>query len=246
MVLSDIRRQAREALSGKWKKGVLITLVYFAFDLVLGYISSLVQDVAVLDFLVDVATLIISIPIAYGVIISFMKLKRGEEVKCYDFFSLGFSNFARSWKLAGNMLLKLWLPILLYVLAMLVLAFAISFSAATAILSDVSTATVFVSIIGIILAIAAFVYFFVSTLSYTLTYMIAYDNETMEAKDVVEESKKLMTGNRANYVLLQLSFIGWAILTVFTLYIGVLWLIPYMQVAMICFYDVLKENKTEE
>ncbi len=246
MVLSDIRRQAREALSGKWKKGVLITLVYFAFDLVLGYISSLVQDVAVLDFLVDVATLIISIPIAYGLIISFMKLKRDEEVKCYDFFTLGFSNFARSWKLAGNMLLKLWLPILLYVLAMVVLGFAISFSATTVIIADVSAAAVFISIVGIILAIAAFVYFFISTLSYTLTYMVAYDNEEMEAKDVVEESKKLMAGNRGKYVLLQLSFIGWAILTVFTLYIGLLWLVPYMQVAMICFYEALKENTNEE
>ena len=246
MVLSDIRRQAREDLSGKWQKGVLITLVYFAFEFILGYISGLVKDIAILDFVIGVATLIISIPIAYGLIISFMKLKRGEEVKCYDFFTLGFSNFARSWKLAGNMLLKLLLPILLYVLAMFVLGFAISFSATTVILADVSAAAVFISIVGIILAIAAFVYLFISTLSYTLTYMIAYDNEEMEAKDVVEESKKLMTGNRANYVLLQLSFIGWAILTVFTLYIGVLWLVPYMQVAMICFYEALKENKVEE
>lgn len=246
MVLSDIRKQAREALSGKWQKGVLITLVYFAFEFVLGYISNLVENIAALNFVISIATLIISIPIAYGLIISFMKLKRGEEVKCYDFFTLGFSNFARSWKLAGNMLLKLWLPILLYVLAIFVLAFAISFSVATSILSEASTATVIISLVGIILAIVAFVYLLVSTLSYVLTYMIAYDNETMEAKEVVEESKKLMSGNRGNYVLLQLSFIGWAILTVFTLYIGVLWLVPYMQVAMICFYEVLKEKKTEE
>ncbi len=246
MVLSDIRKQAREALSGKWQKGVLITLVYFAFDFVLSYISKLVENIAALNFVISIATLIISIPIAYGLIISFMKLKRGEEVKCYDFFTLGFSNFARSWKLAGNMLLKLWLPILLYVLAIFVLGFAISFSVATSILSEASTATVIISLVGIILAIAAFVYLLVSTLSYALTYMIAYDNETMEAKEVVEESKKLMTRNRGNYVLLQLSFIGWAILTVFTLYIGVLWLVPYMQVAMICFYEALKEKKTEE
>lgn len=246
MVLSDIRKQAREALSGKWQKGVLITLIYFAFELVLGYISGLVKNIAALNFVISIATLIISIPIAYGLIISFMKLKRGEEVKCYDFFTLGFSNFARSWKLAGNMLLKLWLPILLYVLAMVILGFSISFSVATAIIAQSSTAAVIISIVGIVLAIASFVYLFISTLSYALTYMIAYDNEAMEAKEVVEESRKLMTGNRGKYVLLQLSFIGWAILTVFTLYIGVLWLIPYMQVAMICFYEVLKENKTEE
>ncbi len=246
MVLSDIRKQAREALSGKWQKGVLITLIYFAFELVLGYISGWVEKIPVLSFVVSIGVLVISIPITFGLIISFMKLKRGEEVKCYDFFTLGFSNFARSWKLAGNMLLKLWLPILLYVLAMVILGFSISFSIATAIIAQSSTAAVIISIVGIVLAIASFVYLFISTLSYALTYMIAYDNEAMEAKEVVEESRKLMTGNRGKYVLLQLSFIGWAILTVFTLYIGVLWLIPYMQVALICFYEALKENKTEE
>lgn len=246
MVLSDIRKQAREALSGKWQKGVLITLIYFAFELVLGYIIGLVKNIAALNFVISIATLIISIPIAYGLIISFMKLKRGEDVKCYDFFNFGFSNFARSWKLAGNMLLKLWLPILLYVLATIVFTFAISFGVVASVMTDTSSIVLFASIIGIALWIASFVYLFISTLSYSLTYLIAYDNEAMEAKDVVEESKKLMTGNRGNYVLLQLSFIGWAILSIFTLYIGLLWLIPYMQVAMICFYEVLKENKTEE
>ncbi len=246
MVLSDIRKQAREALSSKWKNAVLITLVYFAFDLVLGYINGFVRDIAVLSFVVNIAVFIISIPIAYGLVISFMKLKRGEEVKCYDFFKLGFSNFARSWKLAGNMLLKLWLPILLYVLAIIVLAFAISFSAAATLIAQSSSFVIIGSIVGIALWIASFVYLLISTLSYSLTYMIAYDNEAMEAKEVVEESKKLMTGNRGKYVLLQLSFIGWAILTFFTLYIGLLWLVPYMQVAFICFYEALKENKTEE
>lgn len=246
MVLSDIRKQAREALSGKWQKGVLITLIYFAFEFVLSYISRLVEQIPVLSFVVSIGVLVISIPIAFGLIISFMKLKRGEEVKCYDFFTLGFSNFARSWKLAGNMLLKLWLPILLYVLAAMVLGFALSFGAITAYTANSSTVAIIISIVGIALWIAACVYLVISTLSYALTYMIAYDNEAMEAKEVVEESKKLMTGNRGKYVLLQLSFIGWAILTVFTLYIGVLWLIPYMQVALVCFYEALKENKIEE
>ena len=65
----------------------------------------------------------------------------------------------------------------------------------------------------------------------------------MSGKESVEESKKMMKGNRGKYVLLQLSFIGWMILSIFTLYIGLLWLTPYMQVAMVCFYESLKDNK---
>lgn len=246
MVLSDIRKSAREALAGKWGKGALITLVYFLFTFVLGFISGLVEDIAVLSFIVEIATIVISIPISFGLIASFIKLKRGEEVKVFEFITYGFTNFARAWKVAGNMLLKMWLPILLYIIAIIVLTFAISFGAVASAASGSSTFVIIASIVGIALFIAAFVYLFITTLSYSLSYFIAYDNENMNGKEVVEESKKMMKGNRGKLVLLQLSFIGWAILSVFTLYIGMLWLAPYMQIALICFYEALKDKKVEE
>ena len=55
-----------------------------------------------------------------------------------------------------------------------------------------------------------------------------------------------MTGKRGKLFCLQLSFIGWAILAVFTLGIGYLWLIPYVQIAIIAFYKFAcgdSENK---
>lgn len=246
MVLSDIRKSARECLSGRWGKSVLITLIFMAFEFVLGFISSLIENIAFLSFIFNIATIVISIPISYGLIISFMKLKRGENVECYEFFTFGFSNFARSWKVAGNMLLKMWLPILLYVVAIFVLVFAVAFGAVASSMSGSTTFVVIATIIGIGLVIASFVYLFITALSYSLSYIVAFDNESMTEKETVLESKKLMTGNRGKLVLLQLSFIGWAILSMFTLYIGLLWLIPYMQVAIICFYEVLKDGSKEE
>lgn len=246
MVLSDIRKSAREALAGKWGKAALITLAYFVLEFALGFVSGLVEDIAVLSFIVEIATIVISIPISFGLIASFIKLKRGEEVKVFEFFSFGFTNFARAWKIAGNILLKMWLPILLYVIAIFVFIFATTFGIATYAISSSGSFAVIASIIGFALFIAALIFLFVKSLLYSLTYLVAYDNESMEAKDVVEESAKLMTGNRGKIVLLQLSFIGWAILTVFTLYIGMLWLIPYMQVAMVCFYEALKDKNIEE
>lgn len=245
MVLSDIRKSARETLSGKWGKGVLIILIFMLFEFVLTFISNLIKDIAFLSFIFNIANVVISIPISFGLIISFMKLKKGEDVQCYEFFTFGFSNFARSWKIAGNMLLKMWLPILLYILATFGLVFIIAFGIAASTIANSSAFAVIAIIIGIALFIAAFVYLFITTLSYSLVYIVAYDNEEMEEKAVVEESKKLMTGNKGKFVLLQLSFIGWAILSAFTLYIGVLWLIPYMQIAIICFYEVLKKGSNE-
>lgn len=246
MVLSDIRKSAREALAGKWGKAVLIILAYFLFTFALGFVAGLVEKIAFLSLIVEIATVVISIPVSFGLIASFIKLKRGEDVKAFDFITYGFNNFARSWKVAGNMLLKMWLPILLYVIATVVLTFAITFGVVASAASGSSAFVVIASIVGIALFIASFVYLFITALSYSLTYFIAYDNENMSGKEAVEESKKMMKGNRGKYVLLQLSFIGWAILSIFTLYIGLLWLTPYMQVAMVCFYEALKDNKVEE
>ena len=203
MVLSDIRKSAREALSGKWGKGVLIVLAYFLFSFALGFVTSLVEKIPFLAFIIEVATIIITVPISFGLIASFIKLKRGEEVKAFDFITYGFNNFARSWKIAGNILLKMWLPILLYVLATIAFVFITSFVVLAA-LAKSSIFVVIATIIGITLLIAAFVYLFVKSLLYSLAYLVAYDNEEMSGNEAVEESKKLMMGNRCKYVLLQL------------------------------------------
>ena len=246
MILSDIRKQARESLTGKWGKSALIILIYFLFSFALGFIQSLVEDISFLSFVVEIGSAIITIPISFGLIISFIKLKRGEEVKCYEFFKYGFANFTRSWKLTGNILLKIWLPILLYVLAIIAFSLSITFGVVGSVVASSSTILILAFIIGIALLVAAFVYLFIKSLLYSFTYFIAYDNEDMSGKEVVEESAKLMKGHRGKYILLQLSFIGWIILSVFTLYIGMLWIFPYMQISMICFYEALKENKVEE
>lgn len=59
----------------------------------------------------------------------------------------------------------------------------------------------------------------------------------MSAKDVVEESARLMKGNKSEYFLLQLSFIGWAILAAFTCGIGLIFLTPYMQLSSFIYYE---------
>ena len=68
---------------------------------------------------------------------------------------------------------------------------------------------------------------------------LQYDNPNLSSKEVVEESEKLMTGNRGKYFVLQLSFIGWAILACLTFGIGFLWLTPYITISTICFYEAL-------
>ena len=252
MSATDIRKDARVHLTGKWGKGAFITLCYFLLEFAIGFISGLLEENSTISFIISIIQLIISIPISFGLIISFMKLKRGEDVSGFDFLSLGFSRFKRSWSIAGNMILKLIVPIILIVVSMIImyigLAASIYSSTASAIYGTSSSATSGLSIlviIGFIAYFASIIYAYIKQLSFVLSYNIAYDEPDLSGKEVVEKSKSLMNGNKGNYFVLVLSFIGWAILACLTLGIGMFWLLPYIQVATICFYDNLIGKKEE-
>ena len=81
----------------------------------------------------------------------------------------------------------------------------------------------------------------IAAFSYQMTLYILLDNPDMNVMDAIKESKRMMKGHKMDYFVLQLSFIGWIILGIFTLGILYLWLVPYMNVTMCNFYNNLKE-----
>ena len=85
----------------------------------------------------------------------------------------------------------------------------------------------------------------IKALSYAMTPYVLKDNPNMKSNEAIEESMRLMSGHKAELFLLSLSFIGWALLSLLTLGIGFLWLIPYMQTACAYFYEDLKKEAGE-
>lgn len=85
----------------------------------------------------------------------------------------------------------------------------------------------------------------ISTFPYLMSYFILYDEPNLSAKEIVEKSASLMVNNKWRFFCLNLSFIGWAILSVYTFGIGFLFLAPYMQIANIHFYEDLANKTTE-
>ncbi len=81
--------------------------------------------------------------------------------------------------------------------------------------------------------------------SYSMTYFIINDNSEIGSNDAIELSMKMMKGNKGKLFLLDLSFIGWFLLSLLTLGIGLLWLYPYCMTARAVFYEDLKANYTE-
>lgn len=79
----------------------------------------------------------------------------------------------------------------------------------------------------------------VATYSYAMTDYILAEHPELTASEAIARSKEIMEGNRWRLFCLHISFIGWAILSAFTLGIGNLFLTPYKQAADAVFYREL-------
>lgn len=83
---------------------------------------------------------------------------------------------------------------------------------------------------------------FVKMYSYALTPYILIDYPELSANQAINLSKKMMKGHKFDLFYLHLSFVGWAILSIFTLCVGLLWLVPYMTVTQAAFYQNVKNE----
>ena len=82
----------------------------------------------------------------------------------------------------------------------------------------------------------------VKAYSYAMTPYILVDRPDLSANQAINLSCKMMSGHKFDLFYLQLSFIGWAILCLFTLGIGFLWLLPYYATAQAAFYQDVKSE----
>ncbi len=84
----------------------------------------------------------------------------------------------------------------------------------------------------------------IKSYSYSQTYMIYYDTIQQTGHEpkyleTITASRTLMQGYKGQLFLLDISFIGWHILSIATLGIGYLWLIPYIKSTKVAFYNNL-------
>lgn len=77
-------------------------------------------------------------------------------------------------------------------------------------------------------------------MGYAMTNFIAKDNPELKPYECLEHSQEMMKGHKMELFKLYLSFIGWFILSIITLGIGLLWLLPYINTSVACFYENLR------
>jgi len=80
----------------------------------------------------------------------------------------------------------------------------------------------------------------IAALSYSMTFYIIADDNSISAMDAIDKSKKMMEGHKTRLFILGLKFLGLSLLCILTLGIGFLWLIPFVNVTLAKFYDTIK------
>ena len=82
----------------------------------------------------------------------------------------------------------------------------------------------------------------IKSYAYALCEYLAIKHPDWEYKKCLEESQKMMNGHKFELFMLQLSFLGWDILSFFTLGILQIYVAPYKFASLAIYYEQVEQN----
>jgi uncharacterized membrane protein len=189
----DLMAQARTSLQGNWGIAVGACVVAGCVNFFAGIIPMLG---GIISFLIGGA-------MALGLVIFFLALARGQEIRLAMIFD-GFQRFVPALGAYFFMALFTLLWMLLLIIPGIIAAF-----------------------------------------SYSMTYYIMVDDPSIGGRDAITLSKQMMKGMKWKFFCLNFRFIGWILLCIPTLGIGLLWVLPYISCASAKFYDDVRGRIAE-
>lgn len=209
--MQQIKKIARMRLSGKWKKAIIPTIIYVILCLVP---DSIINIITYDEFHIvgDTASIILAMIMfiynllltgAFSVSIAALSLRiiRNEDFDT-GIILFGFKKYGQSVVAYGLIFIFSTIWMMLFMIPAGVIM-------GLGMMSRSSVAILFSSAIFAILLFAAIVFL----MRYQMTYFIVSDYGQVQAPLAVAESVRLMKNNAVPFVGLQLSFIGWALLT---------------------------------
>ena len=102
-----------------------------------------------------------------------------------------------------------------------------------------------VGLLYLLIIIIGFVLFIIPgiiwALMFSQVFYILSENQDLGIKEIFKKSARIMKGNKLKLLGLFLRFFLFIILSVFTLFIWSLWLIPQLHVSTAKFHDLIKD-----
>ena len=229
---SKVKAKARKSLSGKYATPVVAVLFYLILQIMCFATAILIKEPPMAMFL----SLIITSLFYMGLLQIMIKIARNKKTSFNELFQRTDAFFRCA-------------AITIVFLAINVIFALLEYTAVNSLFvfityqTDLNIAlSSFMIVVGLVLSVAIAVFWITLVLCLSQCYLILYDHEDMPLGDIFRLSMDMMDGHKIDYILLCLTFIGWFILGVFTLGIIWLWIIPYMNVSMVNFYDKIKKD----
>lgn len=82
--------------------------------------------------------------------------------------------------------------------------------------------------------------------AYSMVPYLLHDYPELSVREAMKLSREMTRGHKWELFILDLTFIGWILLAILTLGIGVLFVEPYQQTARAAFYEDLKSERIVE
>ena len=214
---AELKELSREQLSGNWGKSALLTLIYFVIGILPGQL--LLYTYNSLYLTTSLVDIILVAPVTIGMAICYLNLVRGKNFNVVDILN-GFKYFITG--------------VVVYVIVD-------SMNIMSLLVTEIITFNkgIYVFLIILFSLLSIFLY-----LIYSMVYYIILDEPQIGIKDALTGSRKLLHGQIWRLFCLQLSFLGWILLSILSAGVGMLWVFPYIQVTMANLYLDLKKRET--
>lgn len=246
----QLKTEARQALAGKWGLAVLMTVLT---SLVATTFTVPVSENAAVSYGSVVGTALSTI-FMVGFYSFLLKLCCGQKDQA------ALKDIIYGFQCHPGKALLLYLLSVLYILpgsliyAIVLVIFSFSTIASSGVdlsadlllsgalpISSGSATTFF--IVFLVLTIAFIIYACYIELTYSMVYFLLLDYPDLPVNEIWKRSRQLMKGNRLRLFGIELSFIGWILLSILTLGIGILWVQPYMLATETAFYlDLVQQQ----
>lgn len=252
MTLSEVIKETKNYKNGNFVKLFFIVLLELIITTALTKLGESFE-LEIFSLIYTIVLYAISIPLSYGVVISFIKNSRNDSISLFDFVSDGFKNFKALWKVIGKTILKLIVPVILLVLGIIIASVLFTYSA----LSFSDNTQSLAMLASIALMLVSVIYFIYKAISYSLVTYVLYDNPDASTDEILRKSVELMTGNKWTFVfisfyisalILVLSLACFAlaalsyIVALVILFIGANSILAYSYLLQTAFYNLLKDN----
>lgn len=216
---AELKELAKQQLTGKWGKSALLTLIYLVVGILPGQL--LLPKFKFSSLTTSLVDIVFIAPVTIGISFCYLKLIRETNFNVLDILN-GFKYF---------------------ITVILVYGIVDSMNIISALVSNIITVNVvtehFLTFVFGLLSI--FLY-----LMFSMVYYILIDGPQIGVISALTGSRKLMHGQIGRLFLLQLSFLGWILLAILSLGIGILWVLPYIEVTTANFYLDLKNRETNK